>query len=55
MQQKQTVKNAYTVGWTFNRSIPGLFTDTSAHIRFFLLFSSSFFHFLVVGSGRAVD
>jgi len=31
---------------------PGLFTDTSEHIRFFLLFSFSVFHFLVVGSVR---
>jgi len=30
---------------------PGLFTDTSEHIRF-LLFSFSLFHFLVVGSVR---
>ena len=30
---------------------PGIFTDTSEHIRF-LLFSFSVFHFLVVGSVR---
>jgi len=29
---------------------PGLFTDTSKHIRFFLLFRFSVFQFLVAGS-----
>ena len=38
------------------RGFPGLLTDTSEHIRFFLLFSLYFFHFLVVSSmHRAVD
>ena len=36
---------------TYCPRIPGLFTDTSEHIRF-LLFVFFFFHFLVVGSVR---
>jgi len=39
------------IGGTYNVSlVPWLFTDTSEHIRFFLLVF--FFHFLVFGSVR---